>query len=321
MRLTSREKELFEVLKNEPLISQDELSRRFGITRSSVAVHISNLMKKGVILGKGYVFNEQVSIVIVGESYMKVSINTEDNNHRVDIGYGGFGLDIGRVFTNFGIGVKLISILGNDDLGSNILNELQEKNIDTFNIYKHPEKRSCRKVIVNNALMFEENFSHNEYEKAIDTREWVAFNCEWLLVEPQFQEDICRRALGKDEEKLPYFCTYRYMDCPDDIPEYLSKYSYLVLGVKDAKGLEFYGEKVYDLVKGSSNQNCIVTDGSSRLLCYNNQAINDFPLLPNQNFTGNEGMCSLLAGLIYGIASGYPLRQAVRIAIGNASIQ
>ena len=55
MRLTSREKELFEVLKNEPLISQDELSRRFGITRSSVAVHISNLMKKGVILGKGYI--------------------------------------------------------------------------------------------------------------------------------------------------------------------------------------------------------------------------------------------------------------------------
>lgn len=320
MRLTSREKEIFEVLKNEPLISQDELSRRFGITRSSVAVHISNLMKKGIILGKGYVFNEEVSIVIIAESYMKINIDTEAANYRVDVSYGGFGLDIGRVFTNFGIGVKLISILGNDELGTNILNELQEKNIDTFNIYKHPEKRSCRKVIVNNTLMFEENFSHDEYQRAIDTREWVAFNCEWLLVEPQFQEDICRRALGKDEEKLPYFCTYRHMNYPEDIPEYLSKYSYLVLGVKDAASLEYYGEKVYDWIK-DGNQNCIVTDGSSRVLCYNNKAINDFPLLPNQNFTGNEGMCSLLAGLIYGIASGYQLRQAVRIAIGNASIQ
>ncbi|MBP8820451.1 MAG: winged helix-turn-helix transcriptional regulator, partial [Syntrophomonadaceae bacterium] len=35
MRLTLREREIFEAIKKEPLISQDELSRRFGITRSS----------------------------------------------------------------------------------------------------------------------------------------------------------------------------------------------------------------------------------------------------------------------------------------------
>ncbi|MDD2619094.1 MAG: PfkB family carbohydrate kinase [Syntrophomonadaceae bacterium] len=319
MRLTSREKEIFEVLKNEPLISQDELSRRFGITRSSVAVHISNLMKKGIILGKGYVFNEEVSIVIIGESYMKISINTESENHTVDVSYGGFGLDAGRVFTNFGVGVKLITVLGNDELGTNILNEIQGKNIETFNIYKHPEKRSCRKVLVNNNLIFEENFNSDEYEKAINAREWVAFNCEWLLVEPQFQEDVCRRAMGKDEEKLPFLCTYYNIDFPEEIPEYLSKYAYLVLGVSDAKNLDLYGEKVNELIKDGS-RNCIVTDGSSRLLYYSKQVVTDFPLMPNQNFAGNKGMCALLAGLIYGIASGYPLRQAVRIAIGNASV-
>ena len=36
------------------MISQQELADRAGITRSSVAVHISNLMKKGCIAGKGY---------------------------------------------------------------------------------------------------------------------------------------------------------------------------------------------------------------------------------------------------------------------------
>ena len=34
-----------------PLISQKELADKAGITRSSVAVHISNLMKKGYITG------------------------------------------------------------------------------------------------------------------------------------------------------------------------------------------------------------------------------------------------------------------------------
>ena len=72
MRLTLREKELYEILKREPLLSQDELARRLGITRSSVAVHISNLMKKGVILGKGYVFNEAASAVAVSYTHLDV---------------------------------------------------------------------------------------------------------------------------------------------------------------------------------------------------------------------------------------------------------
>ena len=44
--MTERESEIFEWIKENPLISQQEIADRAGITRSSVAVHISNLMKK-----------------------------------------------------------------------------------------------------------------------------------------------------------------------------------------------------------------------------------------------------------------------------------
>ncbi len=43
MPVTSREREICDLLRREPLISQEELAMRLGITRSSVAVHISNL--------------------------------------------------------------------------------------------------------------------------------------------------------------------------------------------------------------------------------------------------------------------------------------
>ena len=52
--MTQREQQILEWIRQDPMISQEDLAQRAGITRSSVGVHISNLMKKGCILGKGY---------------------------------------------------------------------------------------------------------------------------------------------------------------------------------------------------------------------------------------------------------------------------
>ena len=49
--MTKREQEILSWIRENPLISQQELAQRAGITRSSVAVHISNLMRKGLIRG------------------------------------------------------------------------------------------------------------------------------------------------------------------------------------------------------------------------------------------------------------------------------
>ena len=51
--MTQRERQILNWIEADPMISQQELAERAGITRSSVAVHISNLMKKGCIAGKG----------------------------------------------------------------------------------------------------------------------------------------------------------------------------------------------------------------------------------------------------------------------------
>ena len=53
--MTQRERQILQLIEADPMISQQEIADRLGITRSSAAVHISNLMKKGCIAGKGYV--------------------------------------------------------------------------------------------------------------------------------------------------------------------------------------------------------------------------------------------------------------------------
>ena len=41
--MTQRERQILQLIESDPLISQQDIAKKLGITRSSVAVHISNL--------------------------------------------------------------------------------------------------------------------------------------------------------------------------------------------------------------------------------------------------------------------------------------
>lgn len=75
--MTNREREILDLLKNDPFLSQNELSQLLGIERSSVSVHISNLIKKGLIKGKGYIINEEPYITVIGGSNMDILCSPE----------------------------------------------------------------------------------------------------------------------------------------------------------------------------------------------------------------------------------------------------
>ena len=47
--MTQRERQVLQLIESDPMISQQGIADALGITRSSAAVHISNLMKKGCI--------------------------------------------------------------------------------------------------------------------------------------------------------------------------------------------------------------------------------------------------------------------------------
>lgn len=66
MAATDREQQILAWIKQNPLISQNELAELCGITRSGVAAHISNLMKKGYIQGKGYIVTPPSYVAVVG---------------------------------------------------------------------------------------------------------------------------------------------------------------------------------------------------------------------------------------------------------------
>ena len=70
--MTKREKQVFELIKENPLISQKECATRLGISRSAVAGHIMNLMSKGFIKGKGYILKEDAYVIVIGGSNIDI---------------------------------------------------------------------------------------------------------------------------------------------------------------------------------------------------------------------------------------------------------
>lgn len=316
MRLTTREQEIFEVLIKEPLISQEDLAHRLGISRSSVAVHISNLMKKGAILGRGYVFSKQASVAVVGDIYLHIKV--DETKEKIDIFHNGSAFELSTIFARLGIQPKVITVLGNDDLGNQILTQMQQLSIDTGNIVRLADRRTCRRIYANEQLIYEESLQPSEVQKALEARAWAAFNCEYLVVDPHHQNMINHLINNKDEEHVPLLCTYGYPADDNDITGVTGYFSIAVFGVQEPSALDRCITRCLDVVKDDKHL-LVITDGCHRLVYINNAEIYDFPLLPGQAFACGSGIPRLLAGMIYGLSNRYPARQAVRIGVGAAS--
>ena len=94
--MTNREQEILDLINKNPMISQNEIAETLGITRSSVAVHISNLIKKGYILGRGYIVRSNSYVAVVGGANIDIQgipydklIYRDSNPGKVKFSLGG----------------------------------------------------------------------------------------------------------------------------------------------------------------------------------------------------------------------------------------
>ncbi len=130
--MTQREQEILNILKQEPTISQNDIASRLGITRSSVAVHITNLLKKGYLLGKGYIVQDEPYVLVIGGSNIDIQgfpkeklIQRDSNIGTVKMSLGGVGRNIAENCARLGVPTRLMSVIGDDPYGQKILKEAQ----------------------------------------------------------------------------------------------------------------------------------------------------------------------------------------------------
>lgn len=122
--MTEREQQILEWIKQNPMISQQELAQLAGITRSGVAAHISNLIRKGYLRGKGYVVAPPSYITVIGGVSMDVIgiacgdlMDYTSNASHVRYMLGGVARNMAVALKKLNIHTTLISVYGNDDNG------------------------------------------------------------------------------------------------------------------------------------------------------------------------------------------------------------
>ena len=135
--MTQRERQLLNWIEDNPLISQQELAEKAGITRSSVAVHISNLMKKGLIAGKGYIVRTAPYITVVGGVNMDIGgrpaeglVPRDSNPGTVRMSLGGVGRNIAHNMSLLGVDVRMLTVFGDDLNAQKIAASCGELGID-----------------------------------------------------------------------------------------------------------------------------------------------------------------------------------------------
>ena len=138
--MTKQESKILEIIKNNPTIEQAEIASLLNISRSTVAVHISSLIKQGYITGKGYILGDDndnyvlgigaANVDIYGKSTIKIKTHY-DHPANISSNVGGVTKNILTNLSKLGANTKLMTALGDDSYKDIILKNCETNNIDT----------------------------------------------------------------------------------------------------------------------------------------------------------------------------------------------
>lgn len=154
--MTKRERQLLNWIEENPLISQKELADKAGITRSSVAVHISNLMKKGYITGKGYIVQTAPYVTVVGGVNVDIGgrpeaalVARDSNPGAVHSSLGGVGRNIAHNMALLGLDTRLLTAFGDDLNAQKLAASCGELGIDISQSPVIPGGRTSTYLFIN----------------------------------------------------------------------------------------------------------------------------------------------------------------------------
>ncbi len=134
----SKKDQLYELIRTNPFISQQDLAVELRLSRSAVAGHVAALMRERRLLGRAYVLPDRRPIVCVGAANLDRKLRAiatltmgTSNPARQDESFGGVARNIAENLARLGSPVALLTVLGDDTSGRALREHAEEIGIDT----------------------------------------------------------------------------------------------------------------------------------------------------------------------------------------------
>lgn len=141
--MTGRERQILALVRDDPLISQAQIAKKLGISRSAVAGHIMKLAAKGIIKGRGYVLSESPFTVVIGGANIDICgapanqlCMRDSNPGTVNASSGGVARNIAENLSRLGADCRLITAVGKDHHGDLLCEQGQAAGIDMRHVLR-----------------------------------------------------------------------------------------------------------------------------------------------------------------------------------------
>lgn len=159
MNLTARERQIVELLRAEPLLDAAAIAERIGSTRAAVSVHLSNLTRKGVVLGRGYLVRAEVdSVLVVGGAVLDTKVRTAaapvlgtSNPGTASATVGGVGRNIAENLARLGRPTVLVAAVGDDPAGDTVLQRTRTAGVECRHVVVSPHPTGTYAAVLDDA--------------------------------------------------------------------------------------------------------------------------------------------------------------------------
>ncbi len=133
----SKKEQLYELIRANPFIAQQDLAAELGLSRSAVAGYIATLVRERRLLGRAYVLPDNRPILCVGAANLDRKLRAEgtlamgtSNPASGAESFGGVARNIAENLARMGAAVSLITAVGSDSSGRALLAHAESLGID-----------------------------------------------------------------------------------------------------------------------------------------------------------------------------------------------
>ncbi|WP_260631178.1 carbohydrate kinase [Bacillus sp. S/N-304-OC-R1] len=339
--MNPKESLILQLIKENPFISQNEISDKTGLSRSAVAGYISSLTKEGKLLGRAYVLPNKKQILCIGGSNVDRKIQTlhslqmgTSNPAESSQSFGGVARNIAENLGRLGCDVALMTVVGEDQEGHWLLDHTKSyADIGPSQIFSEAATGTYTAVLDNKGEMAIALADMSIYDLVdihfIEKKWGYLASSELVVIDTNFPADVLKRVIERCQlENIPLCITPVSAPKVKKLPKNLTGVTWLIANREEAEALseieikdegDFFKAAEKMLEKGV--EKVVITRGDKGLIFFTKNGEAGVILPPKvqvEDVTGAGD--SLVAGIMYAHMNGLDTENACKIGIACSII-
>ncbi|WP_231734952.1 carbohydrate kinase [Bacillus sp. FJAT-29937] len=339
--MNQKEMLILQLIKENPFISQNEISEKTGLSRSAVAGYISSLTKQGKLLGRAYVLPNRKQVVCIGGSNLDRKIQTvqslqfgTSNPAESSQSFGGVARNIAENLGRLGCDVALMTVVGEDREGEWLLDHTKAYvDIGPAQVISDAATGTYTAVLDNEgemAIALADMSIYDSIDVDLLEKKWgYIASAELVVIDTNFPADVMQRVISRCQEEQIQLCITP-VSAPKikKLPKSLAGVTWLIANRDEAEALsdmqikddaDFFKAAERILEKGV--EKVVITRGDKGVIFVTQDGESGAVLPPKihvEDVTGAGD--SLVSGIMYAHLKGLNIENACKIGISCSSI-